>query len=997
MKKQFVKIVVLLIVIFTVTAISNAQVTVGFQGGESGDSWSYTSTGADATAQNEALQAPNIVTGTHSLVVGGFGTGGSCIDGGSGNGLDLPNTFTFSPLDISSSSFFARTLTFSWGNRFPACAGTGWDGSDVLTFIPYHNGVAQAPVTIVTGNNNATYSINSNQYTWTIPACVTQFSFELTLVSNRRDELLFIDNVRMSAPALNPTSVQPSAISGNPTVCTGTTETYSVTNIPGIIYTWSGLPAGASFATANGSSSISVNWGTAAPGTYPLTVTPSALICSNVVTGTPRTLQVTVATPAPLTVTGPTGTCAGQAVSLSASGGSGPYNWSNGAVGTPISVTPATTTTYTVSGAPNSCTTPGSITITVGTVPNVVVPNATMCAGTPVTLNATGADTYTWSPATGLNATTGSSVDAGPTATTLYTITGTLNGCSGTTTATVLVNQVPTPTVASVAICYGSSTALSVNGSGGSYTWSPTTDLNTSTGPAVTANPLTTTTYTVTQVSNGCSGSASATVTVNPIPLVQAESDTICLNNPTILTASGATSYLWSPATGLNTDTGSSVIANPAVTTDYTIVGTQNGCSSLPLTVTVTVHDVPATSVASVTICAGSSTVLSTSGADSYVWTPATGLNTTTGPTVTANPAVTTVYDLAATANGCTIHLPATVTVEQLPVVFAGNDTTVCAGNPIVLQGSGALNYSWVPAIFNGVAFTPTAMENYTVTGTTANGCVGTDICTVTVESAPQAMFTADLTSGCVPLTVTFTNQSLNGAATFNWDFGNGNTATGVEPKFTFVDEGCQDISLTATSINGCASTLTKPGYVCANPVPEASFTVDPNKVSEVNPDAWMNNHSVGADSYHWDFGDQSASSSQMTPHHEFTMDGATGYTVTLVAFNDFGCFDSAVVYVPVEEKLIYYVPNSFSPDNDEFNQVFHPVFTTGFDIYNFKMTIYNRWGQVVFETSDASQGWDGTLGGIVQQEGMYVWKIGYKIKENDEKQEIAGHLTMIR
>lgn len=997
MKKQFVKIVIFLIALFTVTTITNAQITVGFQGGEPGDAWAYTSTGASATGQTEALQAPNIISGAHALVVGGLGSGGSCIDGGSGNGPSMDHVFTFSPLDISSSSFFSRTLTFSWGNRFPACSGTGWDGGDNLTFIPYHDGVAQPEITLVTGSGDATYSIQSNQYSWSVPACVTNFHFELKLTANRRDEFLFIDNVRMTSPALNPTSVQPSPIAGNQAVCSGNTENYSVTNIPGITYTWSNLPAGAAFTTPNGTNTISVNWGTAAPGTYLLTVTPAATICSNVVTGTPRTLQVTVSTPAPLTISGPAGACSGESISLAVTNGTGPFTWSTGAVGTPVTVTPAVTTTYTVSAGAGSCNTPGSITITVAPSPNVSVPNAVLCDGDTVQLTATGADTYVWSPATGLSATTGSTVDAYPTVTTTYTITGTTAGCSGTTTATVLVNESPTPLVDSETICFGDWTMLSVTGSGGSYSWSPATGLNTTTGPTVMANPTVTTTYTVTQINNGCSGMATTTVTVNPVPVVAVESDTICLGNPTTLTATGATTYIWSPATGLSSTTGSSVTANPPVTTTYTIVGTENGCDSEPVEAIVTVHDVPATSISSVTICAGSSTVLSISGADSYVWSPATGLNTTTGETVTANPAVTTVYSVAATANGCTVNIPATVTVEQLPLVFAGNDTTVCEGYPVVLQGSGALSYTWDQGVFNGVAFIPSATANYTVTGTTANGCIGTDMCTVIIETAPQALFTANPTSGCLPLTVTFTNQSLGGAATFLWNFGNGNTATGVEPKFTYLAEGCQDVSLTVTSLNGCVSTLTKPDYICPFPVPEASFTVDPIKVSEVNPDAWFNNYSQGANSYLWNFGDLSASSSLATPHHEFVMNGSTGYFVTLVAFNDFGCRDSAVVYVPVEEKLIYYVPNAFSPDGDEFNQVFRAVFTTGFDAYNFNMTIYNRWGQVVFETTDATMGWDGTLGGILQEAGIYTWKVGYKIKQNDEKQEVAGHVTMIR
>ncbi len=94
---------------------------------------------------------------------------------------------------------------------------------------------------------------------------------------------------------------------------------------------------------------------------------------------------------------------------------------------------------------------------------------------------------------------------------------------------------------------------------------------------------------------------------------------------------------------------------------------------------------------------------------------------------------------------------------------------------------------------------------------------------------------------------------------------------------------------------------------------------------------------------------------------------------------------------------IIFYIPNTFTPDNDEFNQDFQPVFTSGFDPYDFNLKIYNRWGQVVFESNDATQGWDGTYGGELVQDGSYTWKIEFKSISNDERFIHTGHVNVLK
>jgi gliding motility-associated-like protein len=183
--------------------IAVAQTNLYYQNGNPGDTWSYSSTGADATALAQAVSALNYTSAPQSLVVGGNTSGGSCIDGGSGNGPSTARTFTFDEVDISSSNQLNRTLTFNWGNRQPVCTGTGWDTGENLIFTPIHNGIAQANITLANGANDAVFNIATNTFTYTVPPCVSSFSFVLSINTNRRDELLFLDDVLLTTPSFN--------------------------------------------------------------------------------------------------------------------------------------------------------------------------------------------------------------------------------------------------------------------------------------------------------------------------------------------------------------------------------------------------------------------------------------------------------------------------------------------------------------------------------------------------------------------------------------------------------------------------------------------------------------------------------------------------------------------------------------------------------------------------------------------------------------------------
>jgi gliding motility-associated-like protein len=154
-------------------------------------------------------------------------------------------------------------------------------------------------------------------------------------------------------------------------------------------------------------------------------------------------------------------------------------------------------------------------------------------------------------------------------------------------------------------------------------------------------------------------------------------------------------------------------------------------------------------------------------------------------------------------------------------------------------------------------------------------------------------------------------------------------------------------------------------------------------------------NASQNATTYYWDFGDGETSTT-FSPSHTYSNTPGE-YTVTLYATNDGGCADSAMLSVTVKDELIFHVPNAFTPDGDAYNNTFKPVFYSGYDPHNYTLTIYDRWGEVIFESHNTDFGWDGTYHSEMAKEGFYTWTIRFKATGNDRKFLYNGHVTLIR
>lgn len=333
--------------------------------------------------------------------------------------------------------------------------------------------------------------------------------------------------------------------------------------------------------------------------------------------------------------------------------------------------------------------------------------------------------------------------------------------------------------------------------------------------------------------------------------------------------------------------------------------------------------------------------------------------------------------------------------------VNAGVDQTICNNTSITLNASGAppgVNYSWDQGVMDGIAFVPAGTALYRVTATDPlTGCSDSDTVQLTVLPPVIVSLSVSDTSGCTPFQTIFNNTTPN-ALNCNWDLGNGTVINSCSDiTITYSELGCFDITLNVTTIDGCEATGLFDDLICTYTPPIAGFYADPLILEPGNSVTTLINTSLGAISYEWDFGDQSLHETTFSPIHAFPENGDGSYLITLTATDENGCSSTANGIVYQEGGLIYYVPNTFTPDGDEFNNLFTPVFTAGFDPYDYTLQIYNRWGELIFESNDSHTGWDGTYSGKLVPDGAYTWQIEFKTAKTDERKIIQGHVNVLR
>lgn len=723
------------------------------------------------------------------------------------------------------------------------------------------------------------------------------------------------------------------ATATSPTICVGQCTDLNASG--GTTYGWA--PGNLTGATVN---------------VCPTSTTVYSVLGEN--SGCTGTTNVTVNVfPNPVTTAtaSPTIICTGQSSTLTASGAS-TYTWQPGDMtGSSVTVSPTTTTIYTVTGANDICTSQATVTITVDPTPAITVtPSApSICYGQSVDLTVNSSvplTNCTWNPTTGLNPPNSCNPTANPTTTTTYFVQGQSGaGCSNTTSVTVTVNPLPLVSVSSDApnntICSGQCTQLSATSTPADtgWLWAPGNGLSSTTISNPVACPTATTTYTVgAQTAAGCTGTNSITITVNPTStlIVSPDPANICAGNSVQMDITGIpplSNCTWSPTTGLTPPNGScSPTASPASTTTYTITGENAYNCTSSTSVTITVHPNPVITITpeADTICYGESTTLQASDNPSglvttWTWDPQSYLNPANSSTTIANPPSTVTYTLTGTSDaGCTDSESINVVVDPLPVLTFDILPNLCiTSTPFLLtQALPSGGYYSGPGIFNDTLFPSMAgVGTHTITyyyTDQLTGCSNTITQTITIDAGITVLVNPSSVTICPENNAMLT---ASGATTYVWSPFLG-LSSSTEPIVIAHPPTSQIYTVVGSDPNGCSGAATATvNYYNTNIVnifAEPPWGCNPVHITGSYVPEWL----IRDSSWVWNFGDYYSNSDvyhEKNPTHFYQHEG--NYVISFHAQDTNGCavIDTEYVEVFITPQADFYsIPDVAYTDNPQ-------------------------------------------------------------------------------
>lgn len=627
-----------------------------------------------------------------------------------------------------------------------------------------------------------------------------------------------------------------------------------------------------------------------------------------------------------------------------------------------------------------------------------------------------------------------------------------VNGCTDNQTASVIE---PTQIVldssvvsASCGLANGSATVLPSGGTpipGGNYTYQWNTSPNQTTQ---TATGLSQNVYNV-QVRdlNGCIANTDVVVPNAAGPSVANISSyaAACFGSSTgaaDVDAIGGTAplvYTWTNSNGTTIVSGptpnDSVVGIPAGTYNVNVVDA-NGCFFNAVSVVAQPSQLNLIVSTDQTMCYGDSVQIYANvggGTPPYTWNwlhngvsvPAYNITSgslATGPYWVSPSYLTPLHTYSVSvidANNCPVAGQSIDVTTLPPITIASTDLSACNFDIVNLSANasggntsigGNISLTWTPGNLTGSTVSVLTQDNpihemvYTVTA--SDGCsrdTSLNI-VVTINPKPTASLVGSNISGCEDLDVSFSGAGGNGFVnlTYEWNFGDNTTGFGANTTHTYSASGLVtevfDVQLIVISDKGCRDTMRVDDYVSVFPTPDAQFTFDPLTTTEFDPEINFYNQSLLGNTFAWNFGDPSSidnSSVLENPIHTYAAPGLYNVGLTVTSVN--GCIDTVSRTVYIEPEFAIYVPTAFSPNVDSRNEFFYPQ-GIGIDEDRYNMYIYDRWGELIFETNNFSKGWDGTAKGktTTVQEDVYIWKIiAYDLKNN--KHNLTGHVTVVR
>jgi gliding motility-associated-like protein len=404
-------------------------------------------------------------------------------------------------------------------------------------------------------------------------------------------------------------------------------------------------------------------------------------------------------------------------------------------------------------------------------------------------------------------------------------------------------------------------------------------------------------------------------------------------------------------------------------------------------------------------------------GTSIYSWDfGVTGITSDTSnvfePTFTFPAGGTYTVKLIGSSNGsCVDSTSVSITVyELLTIGFTNNDSLCITGNSFNFDGSmtgpNFTSYLWnfgpnasIPSSTNldvtGVVFDTFGTFPITLTAS-FNSCTESVTHSIFIFREPTLNFRVEPGPRCVPALVQFTDLSVaDSPISYLWNFGDGGTSTLQNPSHLYTNVGSYSVSLNITTAIGCIDTLfmMQQDLVTIHPSPTSLFNVDPIQTDICHAEITFSDQSSGASSIFYWFDDSTYFSNEANLIYNYTTSG--WHRPMQVATNEFGCSDTSYKELYIEPFIIY-IPNTFTPDGNEFNNDFYAKFAL--EVLDWEFKIYNRWGELLYTTTDPIYGWDGTYKGKLVQDGVYAYVLRYvSCEKPDAWQMLVGHVNLLK
>lgn len=350
--------------------------------------------------------------------------------------------------------------------------------------------------------------------------------------------------------------------------------------------------------------------------------------------------------------------------------------------------------------------------------------------------------------------------------------------------------------------------------------------------------------------------------------------------------------------------------------------------------------------------------------------------------------------------NNCSDTAFAEIKVVGLPEIVMNVPSQLCLNEPAfelqAMPTGGDFEINGQPA----TEFNPSSLgvgsHNVYYEVVDENGCYNNLTDSSQILPLPTIEFNPDFQDGCPPVEASFSAETSL-VKSCRWDFGDGSTSNecgAVSHKYS--TSGCYDVSIEVEDSRGCKNKSSVEEIVCVFPEPNANFAFSPDTVSEFFTDVNFTNLSTDGWEYEWSIENATPDWSEDThPSVEYPEGDVGEYPVTLFVTSEFGCTDEITKFVPIVSDVIIYVPNSFTPDNDNYNEIWKPVIE-GVDIYDYHIEVFNRWGELIWESKNPNIGWDGFYGNKKVKSGTYVWRIKAKDNHTSERYEWMGHVNVL-